>query len=89
MKHEEAKRRLKNIEGHIRGIQGMIDDGAYCIDIIRQIQAVQAALKKVNNIILDEHLNSCLITAIRGDDPIERERVLNEVVNVFDAASQI
>ena len=48
MKHEQASQRLKTIEGHIRGINRMIEDDVYCIDIIRQIQAVQAALNKVS-----------------------------------------
>jgi DNA-binding FrmR family transcriptional regulator len=88
MKHENAMRRLKTVEGHIRGIQRMIDEQAYCIDIIRQIQAVQAALNQVTTIILEEHLNSCLITAVRGEDPAERERVLKEIADVFEAATK-
>lgn len=88
MKHESALQRLKIVEGHIRGIEKMLDEGAYCIDVIRQIQAVQAALNKVNAMILEEHLNSCLITAIRGEDADERERVLHEISDVFDMASK-
>lgn len=87
MKNEDALRRLKNIEGHVRGIERMIEDGAYCIDVIHQIQAVEAALDKVSGIILDGHLHSCLITAVRGDDPDERERVLIEITDVFKAAT--
>ena len=86
MENEDTMRRLKSIEGHVRGIERMLEDGAYCIDVIRQVQAVQAALGKVNNIILDNHLNSCLITAVRGDDPEDRERVLMEISEVFSAA---
>jgi DNA-binding FrmR family transcriptional regulator len=86
MENEDNLRRLKSIEGHVRGIERMLEEGAYCIDVIRQIQAVQAALGKVNNIILDNHLNSCLITAVRGDDPEDRERVLMEISEVFSAA---
>ncbi len=89
MKHEEAEKRLKNVEGHLRGIVRMMDEDAYCIDVIRQIQAVQAALNKISAMILDEHLNSCVITAIRGEDPGERERVLKEITGVFDAANKI
>jgi DNA-binding FrmR family transcriptional regulator len=89
MKHESAARRLKTIEGHIRGINRMIDEDVYCIDVIRQIQAVQAALNKVSTLILEEHLNSCLITAVRGEDPSERERVLKEIADVFDAATKV
>lgn len=88
MKNEEALRRLKNIEGHVRGIERMIEDDTYCIDVLRQIQAVQAALNKVSAMILEGHLNSCLITAVRGDDPAERERVLKEVSEVFDLATK-
>ena len=84
----EALRRLKNIEGHVRGVERMLEDNAYCIDVIRQIQAVQAALNKVSTMILEEHLNSCLITAVRGDSPEERERVLKEITEVFDTAKR-
>jgi DNA-binding FrmR family transcriptional regulator len=88
MNHDSALSRLKNVEGHIRGIERMIDEGSYCIDVIRQIQAVQAALNKVNAMILEDHLNSCLITALRGENPDERERVLKEIADVFDMASK-
>jgi DNA-binding FrmR family transcriptional regulator len=88
MKHETALNRLKSVEGHVHGIVRMVEDEAYCIDVIRQIQAVQAALNKVSTIILEEHLNSCLATAVRGDDPDERERVLSEVASVFEAATK-
>jgi len=89
MKHEEALKRLKNAEGHLGGIQRMIEQDAYCIDVIRQIQAVQAALNKVSKMVLENHLNSCLITAVRGEDPAERERVLQEVVDVYEAATKV
>lgn len=88
MKNEEALKRLKNIEGHVRGIERMVQNEAYCIDVISQIQAVQAALNKVSAMILDGHLNSCLITAVRGDDPEERERVLKEISGVFETATR-
>ena len=82
-------RRLKTVEGHIRGIQRMVEEDVYCIEIIRQIQAVQAALNKISNTILDEHLHSCLTTALRGDDPDERERVLKEISDVFEMANKV
>lgn len=89
MKHEEASKRLKTIEGHIAGIRRMIDEGEYCIDVIRQVHAVNAALNKVNKIILEEHMNSCLITAVRGEDMEERERLLDEIAEVFEAATKV
>ena len=88
MNHDEAIRRLKSIEGHVRGITRMMEEGQYCIDVIGQIQAVQSALAKVSTMILDEHLNSCVISAVRGNDPDERERVLGEITAVFAATSK-
>jgi len=67
----------------------MIDEEAYCIDVIRQILAVQSALNRVSTIILEEHLNSCLTTAVRGEDPDERERVLKEITEVFETATKV
>jgi DNA-binding FrmR family transcriptional regulator len=87
--HADVLHRLKITEGHLRGIQRMVEDNTYCIDIIRQIQAVQSSLNKISGKILEGHLNSCLITAVRGDDPLERERVLKEINDVFEAANKI
>lgn len=87
--NQDVIRRLKTAEGHLRGIQRMVEDDSYCIDVIRQIQAVQSALHKVSSVILDQHLNSCLITAVRGDDPADRERVLKEISDVFEAANKV
>ena len=85
----DNQKRLKTIEGHIRGVQRMIDEDVYCIDVIRQINAIQSALNKISLNILDSHLNSCLFTAVRGDDPEEQERVLKEIIEVFEAATKV
>lgn len=89
MSHEEAAKRLKTVEGHIAGIRRMLEEDAYCIDVIRQIQAVQGALSKASKIILEEHLHSCVITAVQGDDPAERERVLQEIMDVYGASRKV
>ncbi len=89
MKHGQAGKRLKTIEGHVRGIQRMLDEDAYCIDVIRQIQATQAALNKVSQLVLEEHMHSCVITAVRGEDANERERVLAEIAEVYQAATRV
>ena len=83
MDRSESLRRLKTAEGHIRGIERMLQEEAYCIDVIRQIQAVQSALSKISLQILEDHLHSCLITAVRGEDVSARERVLQEIAEVF------
>lgn len=89
MKDPQVLTRLKTAEGHLRGIQRMVEEDAYCIDIIRQIQAVQSALNRVSTMILEGHLNSCMISAVRGEDPDERERVLKEIAEVFEAATKV
>ena len=75
--------RLASAAGHIKGVERMVEQEAYCIDVIKQIQAVQAALNKVNTMILDNHLRTCVTTAIQGDDAGEREAVLEEITSVF------
>jgi len=89
MKSEDTLKRLKTIEGHLGGIIRMVEEDAYCIDVIRQIQAVEAALNKVSTRILDGHLNSCVITAVQGEDPDERQRVLKEVLEVFETSTKV
>jgi CsoR family transcriptional regulator, copper-sensing transcriptional repressor len=89
MKNEETLKRLKIIEGHMGGVIRMMEEEAYCIDVIRQIQAVQAALNKVSAAILENHLNSCVTTAIRGQDPAERERVMKEITDVFESGMKV
>jgi len=89
MSNDNTLRRLKTIEGHLKGVIRMVEEDAYCIDVIRQIQAVEAALNKVSSQILESHLNSCVITAIQGDDPKERERVLQEITEVFEMANKV
>jgi CsoR family transcriptional regulator, copper-sensing transcriptional repressor len=88
MDKEAIQRRLRTVEGHIRGIDRMVAEDAYCIDVLRQLQAVRAAVGKISTSILDSHLHSCLITAVRGEDPAERERVLAEIAEVFSASAE-
>jgi len=85
----DVKRRIKSIAGHLKGVEKMLEEDAYCIDVINQIQAIQAALNKVNVQILDDHLRGCLATAVRGDDTNERERMLGEIAAVFEKSTKL
>ncbi|MDQ7028729.1 MAG: metal-sensitive transcriptional regulator [Ardenticatenia bacterium] len=85
----EILARLRSIEGHVRGVARMVENDAYCIDIIQQTQAIKRAIDRVNQLILSDHLQTCVTTAIRGDDPIERERVLSELLDVFEASNKL
>jgi CsoR family transcriptional regulator, copper-sensing transcriptional repressor len=89
MENENALRRLKTIEGHLRGVIRMVEEDSYCIDVIRQIQAVESALNKVSTQILANHLDSCVTTAIQGNNPKERERVLKEITEVFEMSTKV
>lgn len=76
--------RLKTIEGHVRGVQRMVEAEAYCIDLLKQTRAVQQALARLDSMILEEHLRTCVTTAIQSESVAERERVVNELLLVFD-----
>ncbi|MDL1911308.1 metal-sensitive transcriptional regulator [Chloroflexi bacterium CFX6] len=89
MENENTLRRLKTVEGHLRGVIRMVEEDAYCIDVIRQIQAIDAALNKVSAQILENHLNSCVITAIKGNNAKEREKVLKEITEVFEMSTKV
>ncbi|HKY53846.1 MAG TPA: metal-sensitive transcriptional regulator [Anaerolineales bacterium] len=89
MDNANTLRRLKIIEGHLRGVIRMVEEDQYCIDVIRQIQAIDSALSKVSTQILENHLNSCVIDAIKGNNPKDRERVLKEITEVFDMSKKV
>ena len=83
-----VSQRIASANGHLNGIKKMVEEDKYCIDVIQQIQAVQAALNKVTSIILENHLNTCVTTAIQGADADERTRVLKEITNVFELSNK-
>jgi DNA-binding FrmR family transcriptional regulator len=84
-----VSQRLASAAGHIKGIERMVQEDKYCIDVIRQIQAVQAALNKVSSLMLDKHLHTCVTTAVQGQDLGERERVLQEITGVFEMSGKL
>lgn len=86
---QDTLRRLKSVAGHLNGIVRMVEEDQYCIDVINQIHAVQAALNKVSILVLDDHMHHCVTEAIRSDDPAERERVLAEIRDVFEARNKL
>lgn len=74
---------LKRIEGQVRGIQKMVEEDRYCIDVVTQIEAVRAALARVEADLLRQHLQHCVHTAMNSNEDAERERVIEELVGVF------
>jgi DNA-binding FrmR family transcriptional regulator len=69
---EKIIKRLKSVEGHIRGIQRMVEEDKYCIDVIKQILAVKSAVDKVSAMILKSHLESCVTKAIKSNKQPEK-----------------
>lgn len=73
-------RRLRIAEGHLKKVREMLEKNAYCIDVLHQSQAVQAAIKEIDSLILNNHLNTCVVDAIKkGKD----KEVIEEIMAVF------
>lgn len=77
--------RLKIAQGHLAKVINMVEEDTYCIDVIHQSQAVQKALKEVDNLILEDHLNGCVAKSITEG---RKEEAISEVMNVFRKGSQ-
>lgn len=88
-KRHKIVARLRSVAGHVRGVERMVDEGAYCVDVMRQVLAIRKALDRVNAMVLEDHLEYCATTAIRSDDPKERERTIAELLEVFETSSKL
>jgi len=80
---EAATKRLARIEGQVRGVSKMIQEDRYCIDVVRQVQAIKAALSGLEQLVLDDHLATCVETALKGDSLAERQDKVEELVAVL------
>lgn len=81
--HGEVIPRLNKIGGQVAGIQKMISDGRYCIDILIQFQAVSSALKSIERMIFEKHLKSCVKNAMESKNSREIEQKTKELINLF------
>ncbi len=82
--HEENLRRLARIEGQIRGIRRMIEEGAYCVDILVQLEAAQAALRAVSHRVLRKHMETCVRQAASDPNPGAIREKLDEVIMLLE-----
>lgn len=78
--------RLNRIEGQVRGVARMVDEDRYCIDILTQIQAVRAALAKVESELLRDHLSHCIVGAMASGDEAEQRKKAEELIQVLERA---
>jgi CsoR family transcriptional regulator, copper-sensing transcriptional repressor len=77
-------RRLKRIEGQVRGIARMLEEDRYCIDVLQQVAAVKSALLKVESEVLKDHAATCVDEAIESGNPAEQRRKFQELVGLFE-----
>jgi len=81
-------KRLKRIEGQVRGLARMVEDDRYCIDILTQISAARAALRRVEEEVLRDHVSHCLAHAMASGDAKEQHRKIDELMEVFGRAER-
>ena len=83
-----ALKRLKRIEGQVRGLARMVETDRYCIDIVTQISAVRAALRAVEEEILSDHMANCVEHAIASGNKAEQRRKVAELMDVLSRAAR-
>ncbi|CBE67158.1 MAG: metal-sensitive transcriptional regulator [Candidatus Methylomirabilis oxygeniifera] len=84
---EEAKQkalaRLSRIEGQVQGVQRMVEEGKYCVDILLQLSAIEGALEQVRKILLGRHIESCVAEAMAAGRAEDRQKKIEELLEVF------
>ena len=81
---EDVQKRLRRIEGQVRGLQRMVDEDVYCIDVLTQVSATTRALQSMAVELLDAHLRHCVADATRSDDAAEAERLVTEASRAIE-----
>jgi DNA-binding FrmR family transcriptional regulator len=82
---EQALKRLNYIEGHLGGVRRMIDEGEYCVDILKQTYAVRRAIEKLEALLLDGHLHTCVVDGVRGG---REDQVVGELLELYALANK-
>ena len=80
--------RLSRIEGQVRGVARMVDEDRYCIDVLTQLQAIRAALARVETEMLKDHLDHCIESAIVSGDQAEQRRKAGELIELLERAGR-
>lgn len=81
--HSEDIVRLKRIRGQIEGVERMILESRYCLDIVTQMRSITAALKSVETLVMERHIRHCVSDAISAPEPRKTEEKINELVTLF------
>jgi len=80
--HKDQLDRLRRIEGQVRGLLAMVEDERYCIDLLTQLRAIQAALRKVEEQVLRTHVEHCVAAAVKSGRPAEQRKKIDELLEV-------
>jgi len=84
-KRNEVLKRLSFIEGHLQGIRRMVEQDKYCVDVLKQTYAVRRAIEKMEGLMLDNHLHTCVVEGIHGG---REEQVVGELVELYELANR-
>ena len=76
--------RLRRMEGQVRGVQRMVDEDQYCLDVLTQLSAIIAAARQTGLLVLEDHVRGCVLGAEHGQDEIDREELLTELIGAID-----
>ena len=83
-----VQKRFSRIEGQVRGLSRMVEEGRYCIDIVTQISAVRAALRRAEEEILRDHVGHCVEHAIASDDKKDQRKKITEIIDVLHRSAR-
>jgi len=88
-RHGEQIKYLNKIEGQVRGIQKMIEDGRYCVDILLQLYSITGAIKKVERNILKTHIEGCVTASLKGKSEKDKQKKIQELIELMDQLRKI
>ena len=86
---EKVLARLKKVAGQVAGISRMVEEDRYCVDVLHQIAAVEGALDRVGHLVLTQHVETCVASAIESGRPKERKEKLDELMEVFSKLGRV
>jgi CsoR family transcriptional regulator, copper-sensing transcriptional repressor len=84
--HDKAKitARLRRMEGQVRGVQRMVEEDQYCLDVLTQLSAIIAAARQTGLLVLEDHVRGCVVGSEHAQDEIDREELLTELIGAID-----
>ena len=80
---QDVALRFKKVEGQIRGISKMVSKDRYCIDVLSQTRAVTAAIRKIEDLIMEQHLNTCVLNSMKSEDKDDQKEKITELMDVL------